>query len=257
MSQAATTWAPPTTEQFGIIGTHWSKGWIIEDNIIHDSRCCGISVGKEISSGDNPYTKYNRKSGYQYQLETVFNALRAGWTKEKIGSHIIRNNTIYDCAQTGIVGNHGGAFSEIYGNHIYNIGNKEEFFGFEIAGIKLHTTIDAYIHNNIIHNCFLGLWLDWEAQGVRLSSNVFCDNIDKDFWLEATHGPFIADNNVFGSRRSFTNCSRGGAFINNLFCGSIQNFDVRERSSPYHLTHSTLLWVGFAGYLNLFVCLLN
>ncbi|TFH27970.1 MAG: DUF1565 domain-containing protein, partial [Bacteroidia bacterium] len=27
MSQAATQWAPPSAEQVGIIGTHWSKGW--------------------------------------------------------------------------------------------------------------------------------------------------------------------------------------------------------------------------------------
>ncbi|MCK5835161.1 MAG: DUF1565 domain-containing protein, partial [Lentisphaeria bacterium] len=30
LEQAATNWAPPTAEQVGIIGTHWSKGWIIE-----------------------------------------------------------------------------------------------------------------------------------------------------------------------------------------------------------------------------------
>ncbi|MHC4476670.1 MAG: DUF1565 domain-containing protein [Planctomycetota bacterium] len=36
MSQAATQWAAPTAEQIGLIGTHWSKGWIIEDNVISD-----------------------------------------------------------------------------------------------------------------------------------------------------------------------------------------------------------------------------
>ena len=30
MRHAATPWAPPTAEQIGLIGTHWSKGWIIE-----------------------------------------------------------------------------------------------------------------------------------------------------------------------------------------------------------------------------------
>ena len=34
MRHAATNWAPPTSEQVGLIGTNWSKGWIIEDNII-------------------------------------------------------------------------------------------------------------------------------------------------------------------------------------------------------------------------------
>ncbi|MGB2862131.1 MAG: DUF1565 domain-containing protein, partial [Sedimentisphaerales bacterium] len=32
MMHAATPWAPPTAEQIGLIGTHWSKGWIIENN---------------------------------------------------------------------------------------------------------------------------------------------------------------------------------------------------------------------------------
>ncbi len=239
MAHAATPWAPPTAEQPGLIGTHWSKGWIIEDNIIHDSRCCGISVGKEKATGHNPYIEYGRKSGYQYQLETVFKALQAGWCKEKIGSHIIRNNTIYNCGQNGIVGNMGGAFSRIYGNHIYNIGNKREFFGYEIAGIKLHAAIDTVIKHNVIHGCFWGLWLDWQAQGVRLSSNVFFDNVDKDLWIEVTHGPFVVDNNIFASKRSMTNNAQGGAYVNNLFCGGVQYYSVPDRSTPYHFPHST------------------
>ena len=33
LEHAATNWAPPTAEQIGLIGTHWSKGWIIENNV--------------------------------------------------------------------------------------------------------------------------------------------------------------------------------------------------------------------------------
>ena len=72
MAQCATTWAPPTTEQFGIIGPHWAKGWIIENNVIHDARCSAVSIGKELSTGDNMYHRYHRKAGYQTQLEVVF-----------------------------------------------------------------------------------------------------------------------------------------------------------------------------------------
>lgn len=176
-------------------------------------------MGKEISTGHNPAVNFGRKSGYQYQLETVFRAVQAGWCKEKIGSHIVRNNTIYDCGQNGIVGNHGGAFSEIYENHIYNIGNRQEFFGFEIAGIKLHAAIDTHIHHNVIHDCFWGTWLDWQAQGARLSSNIYFDNIDKDLWLEVTHGPLMVDNNIFASKKNFTNNVQGAAFVNNIFAG--------------------------------------
>ncbi len=237
-AHGASGWAPPTAEQKGMVWTYWSKGWIIENNILHDARCSAISLGKEISTGHNQYNRYHRKAGYQTQLETVFAAKRIGWGKETIGSHIVRNNTIYDCGQNGIVGHMGGAFSEIYGNHIYNIGNKHEFFGYEIAGIKLHAAIDTYIHHNKIHDCWMGTWLDWQAQGVRLSNNLYYDN-ETDAWIEVTHGPHLVDNNVFGSEKNLKNAAQGGAYIHNLFCGFIQRYDTLNRSTPYHLSHST------------------
>ena len=92
MAQAACPWTPPTADQPGLLGTHWSKGWIIENNEIHDAKCSGISIGKESSTGHNLCTRRHRKPGYQYQMEAVFRALQIGWSKEKIGSHIIRNN---------------------------------------------------------------------------------------------------------------------------------------------------------------------
>ena len=45
VSKAATTWAPPAAYQDGMIGPHWSKGWIIEDCEVSNSKCCGISLG--------------------------------------------------------------------------------------------------------------------------------------------------------------------------------------------------------------------
>ena len=168
MAQAATPWTPPTADQPGLLGANWSKGWIIENNIIHDSKCSGISIGKEESTGHNMCTRTQRKPGYQYQMEAVFRAQRAGWGKGTIGSHVIRNNTIYDCGQNGIVGHMGCVFSTVEHNHIYNIAVKHEFFGYEIAGIKLHAAIDVQIFNNNIHNSTLGTWLDWQAQGVRV-----------------------------------------------------------------------------------------
>ncbi len=137
----------------------------MENNMIHDAKCSGISIGKEASTGHNHCTRRHRKPGYQYQMEAVFRALKIGWSKEKIGSHIIRNNVIYDCGQNGIVGHMGCVFSQIYNNHIYNIAVKHEYFGYEIAGIKLHAAIDVQIHDNNIHDCTLGTWLDWQAQG--------------------------------------------------------------------------------------------
>lgn len=238
IAHGATPWAPPTADQPGIIGANWSKGWIIEDNIIHDARCSAVSIGKEASTGDNLYTKYHRKPGYQYQFESVMRALHIGWSKERIGSHIIRNNTIYNCGQNGVVGHMGCAFSEVYNNHIYNIGNLEEFFGHEIAGIKLHAAIDTQVYDNCIHDCRLAMWFDWQAQGMRISRNVCYDNM-RDLWMEVSHGPFVVDNNIFGSDNALANASQGGAYLHNLFCGGIYRYNVLNRSTPYHVSHST------------------
>ena len=172
LAQAACPWAPPTADQPGLIGPNWAKGWIIEDNVIHDAKCSAISIGKEASTGHNYATVRGDKPGYQYQLESVFAARQIGWDREHIGSHIIRRNTIYDCGQNGIVGHLGCVFSTIEDNHIYNIALKREFYGYEIGGIKLHAAIDVTIRHNRIHDCSLGTWLDWQTQGTRISRNL-------------------------------------------------------------------------------------
>jgi alpha-L-arabinofuranosidase len=244
MAQAATPWTPPTADQPALIGAHWSKGWIIENNIIHDSKCSGISIGKEVSSGDNFSSKRKDKPGYQYQIESVFLGFLAGWSKEKVGSHIIRNNRIYDCGQNGIVGHLGCIFSEIYDNHIYNIALKREFYGHEIAGIKLHAAIDVQIHNNRIHDCSLGTWLDWQTQGTRISRNLYYNN-NRDMYIEVSHGPYIVDHNILASEYALDNYAQGGAYINNLIYGKMVHRKILNRSTPYHFPHSTMI-AGFS-----------
>jgi hypothetical protein len=244
MAHAATPWTPPTADQPGLISANWSKGWIIENNIIHDSKCSAISIGKEASTGNNYKTERKDKAGYNYQLESVFTAHRAGWSREKIGSHIIRNNTIYNCGQNGIVGHLGCVFSEIYDNHIYNISTKREFYGHEIAGIKLHAPIDVVIRNNHIHDCSLGIWLDWQTQGTRISRNLFHDN-NRDLFIEVSHGPFIVDHNILTADYALDNHAQGGAYINNLICGRMNLKKQLDRATQYHLPHSTDV-AGFA-----------
>ncbi len=238
MAHSANPWAPPTGDQPGLLGAHWSKGWIIENNIIHDAKCSAISIGKEYSSGDNYRTFRKDKPGYQYQLESVFTAAKSGWSKEKIGSHVIRNNVIYDCGQNGIVGHLGCVFSEIYNNHIYNIALKREFYGHEIAGIKLHAAIDVQIHNNRIHGCSLGLWLDWQAQGTRVSKNIFYNNC-RDLFIEVSHGPFLVDHNIFTAKYAIDNHAQGSAWVHNLVGGEMVLRKMLNRATPYHAPHST------------------
>lgn len=238
MAHAATPWTPPTADQPGLIGPHWSKGWIIEDNIIHDAKTSGISLGKEISTGDNHHTKRKDKPGYHYQIETVFQAHKQGWSKESVGSHIVRNNVIYDCGQNGIVGHLGCIFSEIYNNHIYNIAVKRQFWGHEIGGIKLHAPIDTHIHNNRIHDTSLGIWLDWQLQGTRVSQNIFYRN-NRDLFVEVTSGPFIVDHNILTADYALDNHAQGGAYVNNIIRGEMIHRKMLDRSTPYHEPHST------------------
>jgi alpha-N-arabinofuranosidase len=239
LTQAATNWAPPTAQQIGLIGPNWSKGWIIEYNIISDSKCSGISLGKDRSTGGNYSSIYQQKDGHISQLESVFNAVKNGWTKENVGSHIIRNNIIFNCEQTGICGNMGAIFSQVYDNHIYDIYTKRQWGGFEMGGIKFHAPIDVVIKNNCIHNCFKGIWIDWEAQGIRITGNLLYDNSWMDLHLEVSHGPHIIDNNFFLSNLNLWNIATGSAFINNLFAGQICKATENERYTPYHYPHST------------------
>ncbi|MHC4506704.1 MAG: right-handed parallel beta-helix repeat-containing protein, partial [Planctomycetota bacterium] len=210
MRHAATQWAAPTAEQIALVGTHWSKGWIIEDNVISDSKCVGVTLGKDRASGHN-----NAQSAGGYNV-VVKRALKGGWSKEKIGSHIVRNNTIHNCGAAGICGSMGGAFSRITGNHIYRIHLNKPFTGAEMAGIKLHAPIDTLIANNRIHDTCRGIWLDWMTQGTRVTANLLYRNRSDDLFVEVNHGPFVVDNNICLSRTAMNDWSQGGAFSHNL-----------------------------------------
>jgi len=247
LAQAASPWAPPTADQPGLVGPNWAKGWVIEDNVIHDAKCSAVSLGKEVSTGHNLATVRGDKPGYQYQLESVFTALEQGWSKDRIGSHVVRRNHIYDCGQNGVVGHLGAVFSTIEDNHIHHIGTKREFYGYEIAGIKLHAAIDVQIVGNRIDHCTLGTWLDWQTQGTRVARNVYHANT-RDLFVEVSHGPYLVDHNVFASPVAIENFAQGGAYVNNLVGGVVRCGQVIDRATQYHRPHSTAV-AGFANVL--------
>jgi len=79
IKQAATQWAPPTAYQEGMIGPHWSKGWIIENCEISDSRCCGISLGKYLqSNNENKWSRTGIKHGTQTERDAICQAYTEG-----------------------------------------------------------------------------------------------------------------------------------------------------------------------------------
>ncbi len=232
MRHAATQWAPPTEEQPGLIGTHWSKGWVIEDNVISNSRCTGITLGMF-----TPEAEFEESAaGYNEAIDIATE--ERGWSKESVGGHVVRNNVIHDCEQAGMVGSMGSAFCEVTGNHIYNVNVEALFGGAEIAGIKFHGAIDGHIANNRIHNVTRGVWLDWMTQGTRVTGNLMYDNTTDDLFFEVNHGPYVADNNVLLSSLAVHTWSQGGAYVHNLIAGNVQHIP-QLRSTPYHEPHST------------------
>jgi len=257
LCHAATQWAPPTSEQTAVIGSNWSKGWVIENNIVSHSICSGISLGKHGDKFDN--TSADSAEGYVKTIERA-HAFEIPWTKETIGNHIVRNNHISHCEQAGIVGSMGCAFSTVIGNEIHDIHVRELFSGAEMAGIKFHGAIDVTLANNHIHHCNRGLWLDWMAQGTRVTGNLFNDNMVEDVYMEVNHGPYLIDNNIFLSSLSVRDLSEGGAYVHNLFAGTIICATEPDRKTPFHPAHSTKIsgLPGITGgdnrfYNNLFI----
>ncbi|WP_186452526.1 right-handed parallel beta-helix repeat-containing protein [Chitinophaga polysaccharea] len=235
MEHAATNWAPPTAEQMGLIGTHWSRGWIIENNTIQYSKCVGIALGKYGDTFDNKDTE--SAEGY---VGTIKRALAFGWNKGTIGGHVVRDNIVAYCEQTGIVGSLGCSFSLIQHNTIHDIHVHKLFDGAEMAGIKFHGAIDVQIINNHIYNTNMGIWLDWMAQGAQLQRNLMHDN-GLDIFLEVNHGPMLVSNNILLSATSLLMNSSGAAFVHNIFGGKMDVIHYDSRMTPFMLSHSTFV----------------
>lgn len=273
VNKAATTWAPPAAYQDGMVGPHWSKGWIIEDCEISNSKCCGISLGKYYDEeNDHYFTVKKIKSPTQMERDAVCRGQYHGWLKENIGSHIVRRCHIHHCEQTGIVGRMGCVFSLIEDNHIHHINNMQQLGGAEIAGIKLHAAIDVTFRRNHIHHSTMGIWCDWEAQGTRITQNLLHHNqtpantpmaegsmMSQDIFIEVSHGPTLVDNNIMLSKAGARIATEGVAFVHNLMLGSFtavgygtdhtDDGKTQPRYTPYHIRHRTEV-AGFTTILH-------
>ena len=217
MMHAATPWAPPTAEQIGLIGTHWSKGWIIENNDIRYSTCVGITLGKYGDQLDN--TSANTAEGY---VKTIERALANGWSKDNIGHHIVRNNHISHCEQAGIVGSLGRGLlhrSPATTSTTSTCGGCSPAPRWPAS--RFHAAIDTEISDNHIYRTCRGIWLDWMAQGTRVTGNLLHDN--------GRRGPLRRGQPraVPGGQQplplaaaSLLDMSEGGAYVHNLFAGA-------------------------------------
>ncbi len=233
MRHAATPWSGAMSEQIGLIGTHWSKGWIIENNVISHSMNTGITLGRYQIKGTPmpPATA----PGFVRSVEL---AIENGWSKERIGSHVVRNNHISHCEKNGIHGSLGGIFSTIEGNTIHDIAMRGWIGGPDVAGLKLLASNDVIIRNNHFYRCggSGGVWLDWMAQGTRFTGNLLHDNRN-DLFVEVNHGPFLIDHNLFLSREAIRDWSQGAAYAHNLIAGNISSRQ-ETRETPYFRPHT-------------------
>ena len=110
------------------------------------------------------------------------------------------------------------------------------------------------ISHNHIYRCggYGGIWLDWMAQGARVTRNLLHDKDgSQDVFFEVNHGPFMVDHNIclsrystksgshWNSRHSVLDVSQGGAYAHNLFVNGLLFHTELRRDTPYMKANST------------------
>jgi Right handed beta helix region/Carbohydrate binding module (family 6)/Secretion system C-terminal sorting domain/Protein of unknown function (DUF1565) len=223
---AAPNWQAPNTTtqagpsfitQIGAVGSKMGKGWIIDNCEVMYSKTAGIMMGE---SPDDVAS---------LQDITAF------------GDHSIRNNIITRCGEYGIAGQKGLSRSIINGNRIEQINYRNEFGGFEPAGIKIWNCSDVLIENNLIRGIYANqsnasqsycIWIDFANQGTRITRNYMEANsmTTTTLFIEANMGPTLIDNNIFVDRPSapIFVYSAGTIFAHNLFVNSNFDFAIQQ-----------------------------
>lgn len=222
---AAPNWQAPNTGdadpnrllQVGAVGSNMGKGWIIENSEISHSKTAGIMFGEN----EGPESSF---------LDIT-----------QFGDHIIRNNIITKNGQYGIAGQKGISRTTIEGNKIEDINYRNEFGGYEPAGIKIWNASDVYIENNFIHKVIANqsstsqaycIWIDFANQGTRITRNFLIggDNTTTALFLEANVGPTLVDNNIIIDKPNgaIMVYSGGSIFAHNLFVDSNFDFKIQE-----------------------------
>ena len=239
LRDAGPNWAGPHSEQLALVGTNWSKGWVIEDCEILNSPCAGISLGKYGDEFDN----YSDNS--QRYTEAIERAIRHGI--DRVGHHTVRRCRIRSCDQAGICGSLGAMFSTIEACDIGYCHWNVNFRGCENACIKIHAAVDVLIKGNDLHHAGAqgAIWLDWMAQGTRVTGNCIHDlrlnptsKWEGGVFVEVSHGPVLIDNNVILARRCVSSVgSQSIACVGNVFAGKVTS-EGDKRRTPIWEPHS-------------------
>ena len=231
---AAPNWGTANGEQVGVVGTHWSRGWVIEDCEVSGSSCDGITLGKHGDEFDNagPFVRC--------YYDTIRRAASNGW--ERVGHHVVRRCKVSECGQTGIHSSLGAAFSTIEDCEIFHCNWKRGYGGADTAGLKLLCSVDVTIRNNRIHHNgrYGGIWLDWMSQGARVVGNRLWANNWSDVYIEVDHGPVLVEGNDMLSPNATCTYSQNVAFVGNRIFGTYQ-VENDPRCTPVFKPHSVTL----------------
>ena len=231
---AAPNWGTANGEQVGVVGTHWSRGWVIEDCEVSGSSCDGIALGKHGDEFDNagPFVRC--------YYDTIRRAASNGW--ERVGHHVVRRCKVSECGQSGIHSSLGAAFSTIEDCEIFHCNWKKRYGGADMAGLKLLCSVDVTIRNNRIHHNggYGGIWLDWMSQGARVVGNRLWANNWSDVFIEVDHGPVLVEGNDMLSPNATCTYSQNVAFVGNRIFGTYQ-VENDPRCTPVFKPHSVTL----------------
>ena len=230
---AGPNWAPPTSEQTGIVGTNWSKGWVIEDCEVSGTECSGITLGKYGDEFDN--IGPTAQNYHNTIMRSISNGL------DRVGHHLVRRCRITDCGQAGICGSLGAVFSTIDDCDISYCHWKKPYGGAEMGGIKIHAAVDFTVSNCRIHHCgsIAGIWFDWMGQGAHVVGNTMWANT-RDLFFEVDHGPILVEGNDLLSGTALMACSQSAAFIGNRMRGTY-HYHNDKRRTPIFKPHSVTL----------------
>ena len=148
--------------------------------------------------------------------------------------HIIRNNFVTNCGTCGIGGQYAHN-SIISGNFVQDIAGRG-YYGYEIAGIKVHQAQRLTISGNVVINVTglhyaRGIWIDWPGTGNRLTGNFIKGATDNYIFLERVqnNGVNLVDNNILVG--GFVNITGANIFVHNLLANCRLGYDFSGGSA--------------------------
>jgi hypothetical protein len=180
--------------QRGLVSANRGHHWVIEDCTIRHANSVALDIGNETWNADRP-------------------AL--------IGHSIVRRNHISEAGVCGLAGL-GVMETLVEYNTIENVGWQNVEGMWESGGIKLHTTKNCLLRNNVIRHLRYapGIWLDYGNANTRTTANLIAgirETLRGGIYLEASHERNMLDHNIIwdvtmGQRGSAAGVTRDGGW---------------------------------------------